>query len=312
MSKTFQKIKLPGRDNKPVKYKKIPYPQPREGNGLPLNFFLGLCIGARGSGKTVSCVKLIKYYETEGCYNEKGERIPIRTILISPTYQSNPIFDSLNSLDEDDIYEDYSDSLLLEILDQIEEEKHEILEYQEKLRVYKKFLRTESANSFTQEELIILNMLNFEAPIKPRFTHPPIIHLIFDDLVGTQAFKTTGRSALTNLAIKNRHKGINMWILSQSSKQIPKIIRINASLLLLYKFNSDEMLDDLYETVSGCLTKNEFQSLYDHATLEKYNFLCVDTTKKDTEIKQNFEYLFVLKKTSKKSNSKKIQELINS
>jgi hypothetical protein len=293
---TYIKKKIKGRDNLPIKHKNIPYPQPKEDSGLPLNFFVALCIGARGSGKTYSVCKLIKYYEQEGIYDKAGNRHEIRTIIISPTIRSNPIFYTLNSLDRDtDVYENYSDKLIEDIVADIEEENAIIIKYQEDIKLYNKFLKIESLDELTKLELLKLYAMNFERPIDPPYKHTRINNLILDDLVGGTAYKATGKSALTNLIIKNRHKQINVFILSQSSKQVPKIIRINASLLLLYKFNSDTLLDDLYETVSGCLTPEQFKKLYTESTKEKYNFLCVDTTKKNPEFKQNFDHLFVTK-----------------
>lgn len=302
MSISFTKTKLKNRDNKPVKYKSIPYPQPKEKSGLPKNFFVALVIGARQSGKTVSCVKLIKYYEDEGVYNEHGERVPIKTILISPTFHSNPIFKSLKSLDvENDVHEEYSDKLLLRILDEIEEEKAAILDYQEKVELYKKYVRV-GVSKLKPMEVFILNAMDWEPPIKTvEYDHPPVYHMIFDDLVGTNAFKPVGASALNNTSIKNRHKGINLWFLAQSVKQVPKIIRINSSLLLLYKYNSDKMLEDLFDIISGSLTLENFKKLYEEATREKYNFLTIDCTKQHLEIKQNFDFLFVLNDKKKEN-----------
>ncbi|MEY2703553.1 MAG: Poxvirus protein [Bacteroidota bacterium] len=295
ISPVFEKVKLKGRDNLPVKHKNIKYPQPLKSSGLPNNYFVCLAIGSRGSGKTYSVVKLIKYYEDEGVYDEEGNLHEIRTIIISPTFKSNPIFLSLKSLDDDDIHEEYSDDLLNQIVEQIEEENEQIKKYQEDLKLYKKFIRIKTLKELTPYELLRLHALDFKPPIQPLYTQTRVVHLICDDLVATGAYKATGKSALTNLCIKNRHKGICMYFLAQSSKQVPRICRVNASLLLLYKFNSDEMTEDLYETVSGCLTKEQFKDIYNEATKEKYNFLCVDATKNDIEFRQNFDHKFLIK-----------------
>ncbi len=297
MSISFTKVKLKNRDNKPVKYKSIAYPQPKEKSGLPKNFFVCLCIGARQSGKTVSTVKLIKYYEDEGVYNDEGDRVPIKTIIVSPTFESNPIFRSLKSLDaENDVYEEYSDKLILKLLEDIEDERAAILDYQEKVRMYKKYLKV-GVSKLKPMEVFTLNNMDWEPPVKTvEYDHPPVYNLIFDDLVGTNAFKPVGASALNNLILKNRHKGINIFILAQSAKQIPKIIRINASLMLLYKYNSDKMLDDLFEAVSGVVSMENFKKLYEIATAEKYNFLTIDCTKQHIEFKQNLDHAFILNK----------------
>lgn len=297
MSISFTKQRIKGRDNQMVKYKSVAYPQPKEKSGLPKNFFVALVVGARQSGKTVACVKLLKYYEKEGLYNDLGERVPMKTILISPTFQSNPIFRTLVSLDiENDVHEEYSDKLLLKILDDIEDERAAILDYQEKVKMYKKYLKV-GVSKLEPMEVFILNTMDWEPPLKTvEYDHPPVYHIIFDDLVGTSSYKPVGASALNNLVVKNRHKGINLWFLAQSVKQIPKIIRINSSLILLYKYNSDKMLDDLFEIVSGVINMENFKKLYEIATEEKYNFLNIDCTKQHIEFRQNFDHLFLLNK----------------
>lgn len=293
----FTKVKIPNRDNKMVKYQDLPYPQPKKNSGLPRNFFIALAVGSRGSGKTVSVVKLIKYYEKEGVYSTKGEKVPIRTIIFSPTFESNPIFKTLKSLDiENDVHSNYSDKLLLKVLEQIHEEKEEIERYQEKLQLYKKYLKIKKMTDLTPMETFELQSMDFRPPVKVcKYDHPPVINMILDDLVGSNgAFKSLGASAINNLVIKNRHIGINVFILAQSLKQIPKIVRINSSVLLLYKFNSNKVLEDIYEVVSGVLTIEQFYSLFNEATKERYNFLNVDTTQNGVLIKQNFDHQFIL------------------
>lgn len=294
---TYQKIKLKGFDNKLPKYRPIVYPQPKEESNLPKNYFVSVCIGMRQSGKTVSTVKLIQYYENMGVYDEDGKEVPIRTIIFSPTFDSNPIFTSLKSLDVDyDVHRNYSDKLLLEVIDEIENDRIEALEYQDKLKLYKKFLRTRSLKYLTPKELLTLNEFEFKKPQPPKYPIPPCVHIIFDDLIGTNSFKPNGKSALNNLVVKNRHTsgGLNLHFLVQTAKQLPKLIRSNASLLLLYRYNSDKLLEDLYECVSGVLTPDQFKNVYDEATKEKYNFLCVDCTKKTIQLKQNWEYEIII------------------
>jgi hypothetical protein len=308
MTTTFKKVKIPNFDNKLPKYKPIVYPQPKEESNLPKNYFVSVCIGMRQSGKTVSTVKLIQYYENMGVYNEDGQKVPIRTIIFSPTFDANPIFTSLKSLDVDyDVHRNYSDKRLLEVLDEIENDRIEALEYQENLKLYKKFLRTRSLKYLTPRELLTLDKMEFEKPQPPKYKIPPCVHIIFDDLIGTNSFKPNGKSALNNLVVKNRHTsgGLNLHFLVQTAKQLPKLIRSNASLLLLYRYNSDKLLEDLYECVSGVLTPEQFKKIYDEATIEKYNFLVVDCTGKNIKLKQNWDHEIILEKDAKEKENKK-------
>ena len=71
-----------------------------------------LSVASRGSGKTYNIVKLIKHYEDNKLIDNDGREHPLRTIVISPTIDANPIFKNLKSLDEADIHDNYSDELL--------------------------------------------------------------------------------------------------------------------------------------------------------------------------------------------------------
>jgi hypothetical protein len=73
---------------------------------------------------------------------------------------------------------------------------------------------------------------------------------------------------------------------------IPKNIRLNVSLFVLYRFaNKSVVLDDIYQEVSGKLTKKDFESLYDYATQDDHDALVIDMTgsSKDLMFRKNFD-----------------------
>jgi hypothetical protein len=57
-------------------------------------------------------VKLIKQYENHGIYDKYNNKVEVRTILFSPTIQANKIFNSLDSLVDEDKHDGYSDKKL--------------------------------------------------------------------------------------------------------------------------------------------------------------------------------------------------------
>ena len=85
------------------KNSKLNYPQCRCGN-CPNFYWNLLSVASRGSGKTFNICKLISHYEQNDLVDNDGVKHPLRTILISPTLDSNPIFKNLSSLSDDDIY----------------------------------------------------------------------------------------------------------------------------------------------------------------------------------------------------------------
>ena len=120
---TIQEIQLDG-FNQSLKFNKLDYPQCACGN-CPKMFFNLLSVGARQSGKTYSLVKLLKHYESHKLVKKEGSVHPLRFILISPTSEANPIYQSLNSLDSSDIYEEYSDEVLQGIIDDVKAKRAE-------------------------------------------------------------------------------------------------------------------------------------------------------------------------------------------
>ena len=269
--------------DKALRFKPNIYPQANN-NCLPRNFFVAVAVGSRGSGKTYSVCKLLKQYETAG-FDGRQE---MRTILFSPTHDANPVFGSLKSLAEDDVISNYSDSKLLEVVESIKFERDETLLYQKHMAIFKKFQRGD-IDDMSQPEIAILEKLDYERPQPCRYPNGVINFMVYDDLIGSSAFKAIGRSALTNLTLKNRHLGINILICTQSLKSIPRSIRTNTSLYILFRFANNKILDDLHQEVSSTVTYDAFKIIYDHCTDEAHDCLVIDfTADKASRFKKSF------------------------
>lgn len=288
-------IKLDGLDNNPIKTNKKQPPQSKNKN-LPPCYFTSIFIGSKGSGKSYSLVKLIKNYERYPIYDVDNNIRDMRVILFCPTAYSvaNPIFETLKYLDDDDIILDYSDDRLTEKINDIEEEKQYIEEYNEYLNVWKKYMAIdEDMSRLTNEELIILSKFDFSDPEnikKPRYKLPPIIFMIFDDLVGdAQAFKKS-HSALNNLTIKHRHLQCNLLFTTQYIKAIPPVLRRNMDIFVIFKFaNIKSVTEQIYPEVSGTIKEEDFEALFEYATKEKHNALIIDQTSKTNTFKINWD-----------------------
>ena len=282
----IQEIKLNGLDNKAIKTTKKPPPRSIN-QDLPPCFFTSIFIGSKGSGKTYSLIKLLKNYEKYPIYDNDGHKLDIRIIVFCPTVMSsaNPIYDTLKYLDEDDIVLEYSDSKLLNKLDEIEQEKQDISDYNEYIIVWKKYLKIdENVNLLLPHELLILSKHDFKDPKDvphPPYKYPRVNFLVFDDLVGDpHAFKR-GSSALNNLCIKHRHLQCNLIFTTQYMKAIPPVIRRNLDIWVIFKFaNAQSVIEHIYPEVSGVVKENEFLSLFEYATKNKHNALIIDQTSK--------------------------------
>jgi hypothetical protein len=274
--------KLDGFDGK-LKYDKLNYPQCSCGKCFKM-FFNSLHIGARQSGKTHSVVKIIKHYETHKIIKD-GVEYKLRTHLISPTIQANEIYQSLNSLDlKKDAHEDYSDKLLIDIIDDIKANKVKYDEYLLYKKYYEKVMKTpeNKLETLYEKEPELFNLLekyDYKNPKEVEHEPPAVNIVVLDDLLGSDAFSKKTKSVLTNAMIKNRHIGVVFMVLVQSIRAVPKNIRLNCSVFQLAAFkNKKIILEDIYEEVSNVINIDDFEELYDHATAKPYGSLIIDTT----------------------------------
>jgi hypothetical protein len=285
------------------KNSKMNYPQCQCGQ-CPNFYFNLLSVASRGSGKTYNICKLIKHYEDNKLIDNDGKIHELRTIVISPTLDANPIFNNLKSLDKDDIHDKFSDELLQSIVDDIKKNKEETDEYHKYIEAYKKVIniKENKLNEFFEKNPEIYDILkvhNFEDPDEipqPKYLLSPVNIIVLDDLMATGAFTNKKLSSLTNNLIKNRHNGISFAILAQSVRSIPKNIRLNCNVFFIGKFASKKVvLEDLYEEVSNVLTLEEFEELYDKATEEQYGSLIIDCSHKDKRFMKGLDTELIIK-----------------
>lgn len=274
--------KLNGFNDK-LKFDKLNYPQCSCGKCFKF-YFNSLHIGARQSGKTYSVVKIIKHYENNKIMKD-GVEYKVRTHLISPTIQANEIYQSLNSLDmKKDTHENYTDKLIVDIIDDIKQRKIKYDEYLVYKKYFEKVMRTpdDKLDNLYEKEPELFNLLekyNFQNPKELDHEPPEINIIVLDDLLGSDAFSKKTKSVLTNAMIKNRHIGVVFMVLVQSIRAVPKNIRLNCSVFQLATFKNKKMiLEDIYEEVSNVINIDDFEILYDHATAKPYGSLIIDTT----------------------------------
>jgi hypothetical protein len=294
----INEINIKGWDNKIVNHPKVVYPQCND-SGAPRNYFVSLFVGARGSGKTYLLTKLLKTFEEKKCYKD-GKEVPQRIVLISPTAHSdsNVIFKSLKNLDWDiDVLINYSDEILKEKIEEVKKDLDESKEYQQYEKCYNKFKKV-SIDKLTDDECELLYKYDFEEfkniP-EPKYPNGFLLHWVIDDMIGSNIFKN-GRSAFTNLVTRNRHviPG-NIIIATQAIMQIPKTIRLNSNLIVLFKFaNKKQVIDDIHPVVSAYVTEDQLMQLYEYATSEAHNALVIDGTSSKIIFKKNFDKILEL------------------
>lgn len=260
-----------------VKKKNVPQ---STNKSLPLLFNTQLYIGSKGTGKSYKLTQLLRLYEQSKIKDDDGIEYDIRTILICPTAASgaNEVYKLLKSLDlENDVHLEYTDELVLEILDDIKAKAELYEEYIIYKKIYDKFRKAKSVVSMTVEELDMLYQKDFMSPEEVFGEIKPLINfIIFDDLIGMGCFNKKAKSVISNLTIKHRHLKTNLIFTTQSFKAIPPVIRTNIDIYCIFKSSSyNEILNKIFEDISGYVKLDDFIELYEHATEQRNDCLTI-------------------------------------
>ena len=243
-----------------------------------------LCCGAKGSGKTISIVNLVKKLEFD------------RIFLISPTAKSNHAILSMINIDEDDMYEDTEDLTIIDdIIRRVEEEGREYDEYHERMKEYNEFIKNSNNNDYhlIDDDTIDKFMDDNNNFLKPEHYlngRRPKVALILDDILGSYLM-SKGIRKVNNLAIKHRHIspvksegggaiGVSTFFLTQTFRcqtgGISKPIRSNCNSLIIFKTKNENEFNDLRDEVAGEIGKELFTKIYEIATDEPHSFLFLD------------------------------------
>lgn len=275
-------------DDKPINIKKKNVPQSTN-SSLPLLFNTQLYIGSKGTGKSYKLTSLLKLYENDKIKDEDGNEYEMRTILICPTAYSgaNEVYKILKSLAPEDIHLDYTDDLILKIIDDIKQKQTEYDKYLNYKKIYDKFNKINDVSKLNDEELELLESNDFT---KPDIIKPKITWIIFDDLIGLGAFNKKAKSVLTNLTIKHRHLKTNLIFTTQSYRLIPPSIRSNIDIYCIFKSSSyNEVLNKIFDDISGYINLADFIELYEHATENKNDCLTIINNSMDKKGVQFFK-----------------------
>ena len=178
-------------------------------------------------------------------------------------------------------------------MDELKNDLDHSKDYKLYREAWKNFNECKSIDELDDDEIKLLYSYDFipfrEFP-KPKYPDGFLIHWIIDDMLGTNIFKN-GRSAFTNLCIRNRHliPG-NIIIAIQSIMNVPKTIRLNANLLALFKFSDYEtILEDVYPLFSAFVKEQQFKELHEYATKEPHSALVIDATHGKPVFEKNFD-----------------------
>ena len=100
--------------------------------------------------------------------------------------------------------------------------------------------------------------------------------VIFDDMLGAK-----NSSQIDEFFTRGRHEDLDVYYISQSYFALPRqSIRNNSDRLILFKQTLRDVQSMYYDIGAYDMNYDEFKQMCHKAWDEKYNYLCIDITKK--------------------------------
>jgi len=270
----------------PLDIHKIPLQE-----GVPKPPVLGIFVGKRGQGKTVTATRLLHYYTHHNPEIFQKELV----FVISPTAESQKhLWDHIGVLEEH-VFAVATPAEIKRIVDDIIEvlksKKEKYDEDQEYLEAYKLLM---AGKTLTARQEFLLIQRDCQPLVDPEPWPRPI--LLMDDL---SHLKVMDQKWFISLCLRHRHVagGVSLSILMlvQSLRGgVSRVIRQNCVLIVLYSTHDQTAKDDLYAECSHLLGKDEFMALFEHATDKRHDFLSVDLSQDDKNrvFSRSFEHWY--------------------
>ena len=108
--------------------------------------------------------------------------------------------------------------------------------------------------------------------------------VIFDYMLGAK-----NSSQIDEFFTRGRHEDLDVYYISQSYFALPRqSIRNNSDILILFKQTLRDVQSMYYDIRAYDMKYDEFKEMCHEAWDEKYNYLCIDMTKKKNEGKYCF------------------------
>lgn len=240
-----------------------------------------IAVGKRASGKSTAIINLIERMKFD------------YVIAVSPTMNSNK--ELMDRLKIEHVFEDVDDpSVIDQIKDIVKKEAEDLERYKEEVKRYNKLMKDLKDGKYLNDDLLLQFFSDEGSFIKP--THrwngeKPRIAVIFDDMLGSGIYSRPRK--LNGLSTYSRHVGslkeggaigVSLFFMIQSFKcqtgGLNKVIRNQCTSMCLFKTKDRQEMKDVAESVSGEISEELFNKVYDTAIREPYDFLLIDLHKK--------------------------------
>jgi tRNA A37 threonylcarbamoyladenosine biosynthesis protein TsaE len=229
--------------------------------------FTGTC----GSGKTHLCLSIIKAM--------RKEKSITKLFIISPTYDTQPIFTSVVK-DDDFVFTDTQDTeKVYACINDIERMCNELADaYYEQLEWQLALKRFMAADTLSLKEEHLIQMYGYTVKNITR----PSPACIIDDMSHSPLLAkcTNKRNPLNNLILRHRHQcrslGLSVFILAQDSRGIPKVLRMVMSHGAFFATGSEQEIKNYWLDCGSQISLKHFSDLFKAFTATKYGYLFFD------------------------------------
>jgi len=221
-----------------------------------------LAVARPNTGKTASLSTMLKIHHAQGALD--------RLIIVSPTFDNNAFYFKGLPIDEENDVVEPDEFTCQWIVDELQAMADEYDDYYEKIKLCKlleKQLKSNIPVSEITDELLLEFLdedgyLKLEKPTYKysHLDHPPIVHILFDDVQGSAVLARGKKGAdgvrlkcIDDIVIRHRHLGkrrdkqqslgCSLYFATQTYKSgntgLPRCIRGCVKHLLVFK-NKDE------------------------------------------------------------------------
>lgn len=212
-------------------------------------------VGPCGAGKTYACSQLLR----QQCRDGQVKRV----YVIGPTVTKNHAWDAVRPW----IMGTCEDA------EEAEEFMHEmrkrcVAEYDCWETIRKNYSRAnfrkilQSGKASDGYDRLVREFARDRGP--EWYDDAPCSALVCDDCMGTNLFNYSRQSTYSNMLIRHRHLGMNVYALVQGLKNsFPRHLRLNVRCWMLWRFGDKRIVQDLFSEASGALCdEGEFHDMY--------------------------------------------------
>jgi hypothetical protein len=264
-------------------------------------------VGSRNSGKTTTALRMLKMYVKSKSYD--------KIFWWSPTARREAKIKAfVEECDKSkcplEIFDTFNEAEFTQLLDWFKSEIDEYRLYKKRLECWRKFQKCKDTDELSMDELVMLEEIEWKKPETTYKNGFPSWALVWDDEIGNKTiFNPTCKGVTSKFWILHRHLSCSVFILSQIvANGIPRQIRGNISLWILFSCKSDKLKKDVADELAFKVSPETLLEMWEMATKEPHHFLMCDYDCPDDKymFRRNFTDLIVWDGEEIKSEEKGI------